>query len=279
MEMEVSKFGMPIVHYPILNHVAGSTSGGYMLSQSIYWWNKMGGEFYKSDASFAQELGMNPTEFRRAKKNLIDKQILIVKVKGVPRKSYYSLNEESLTSWCDALLLVGGMPTSKSEPTPPTIQRLPETTTEITRDGLDGLASQPTQTSSELPLFLGKTPLARLVEVYSLKFVELYGFKPTLNWGLLGKLFRQMQQDYSEWQIAAMILLHFDWHGASGDDDFTHNRLADRCFPLEWVPKTTNAYRAYLQNTLGVDFADQDVVRKHVTSLLKPLHQEYGRSN
>ena len=252
-------------HYPILNRITGKTSAGYLLSQIIHWHTvKKGAEFYKTDKEFCQELEMGPSEFRAAKKLLTDMQAITIVRRGIPSTSYYRVNMDHINSLMENATSLSANPANCSDDVSPTNS---VDTTEIPVD-----TTLPADQGA-LPEILGKTPLARLVSVYSLKFNELYGFNPSgLNWAMLGRNFKQALNDYSEWQIAAMILLHFDWHGASGEDDFTYNRLADRCFPLEWVPKQTNAYRAFIQNTLGVDWDDNAAVKKHVSSIIKPLY-------
>lgn len=259
-----------VVHYPALNKATGRTSAGYVLSRIVHWSKiKNGQEFYKTDKEFAEELGMGLDEFKASKKLLIAGQLIQVVRRGIPSTSYYSVNMDLLNSLLRSHQSLSGksanssldMSTTNSEET---TNRPIETTNTAGQEG-----NPPTQ----LPDFLGKTPLARLVSVYSIQFTDLYGFAPKImNWAMLGRFFKEMLAGYTEWQIAAMILLHFEWHGASGEDNFSHARLADRCFPLEWVPKAANAYRAYIQNTLKVDFADDAAVKAHVVRIIKPLY-------
>lgn len=260
-----------VAHYPVLNKITGRSTAGYLLSQILHWRaTKDGGEFYKTDKEFCEELQMGPAEFRAAKKLLIDGELVRVIKRGIPSTSYYSVNMDRINSLVkNDESLVCNSPTKKSE-------NHPTNSVDTTEIPVDTANTAVQEKNDKLPDLLGKTPLARLVSVYSLKFHELYGFQPkVMNWAMLGRLFKETLANYSELQIAAMILLHFDWHGASGDDQFTHSRLSDRCFPLEWVPKATNAYRAYIQNTMGIDFEDTEAMRKHVVSIIKPLHEQY----
>ena len=122
-----------------------------------------------------------------------------------------------------------------------------------------------------LPAELGKSSLQRVIGVYSLIWKDLYGFEPTLNWPQLGKQFKPLLEQFNEWQLAALIDVHFNWHGASGDDNFIHKRLADACFPLAWIPANVNQYRAYITNTLNINFDSLESVKRHVVEIIKPL--------
>lgn len=227
--------------------------------------------FYKVDKEFAAELGMGLNTFKAAKKLLRDGGWIDVVRMGSPAKSHYVMNVEfTLTSLRDFNQVKaeiqptdGGDSANQLAEKPQSllIHRLP---TEITIDY-----------QRVLPDFLGKTPIARLANVYSLRYKELYGIDYRItNWPMMTKLFKPLLASESEWQIAALILLHFDWAGTSGEDDFTHRRLSERCFPLEWVPKAYNEYRAYLQNSLGVQYEDPEAIKKWVVDIIKPLYKK-----
>jgi len=113
-----------------------------------------------------------------------------------------------------------------------------------------------------LPEKFGNTPLKRLVHLYSLIWKHIYGFEPTIQWGIIGKLLKPLYTEYTEWQVASLICLHFNWHGASGEDDFIYKTLSERNFPLEWLPKNVNAYRAYIINTLGIDWDSKEQLKE-----------------
>lgn len=152
---------------------------------------------------------------------------------------------------------------------------------EVKGDRMEGLLhsqSSPSETAEKaiqnttLPETFGNSSLKRLVRVYSLVWEDLYGFKPIINnWGQLGKLFKPIIDNFTEFQIASMIILHFEWRGSSGTDEFNFKRLSDKCFPIEWIPKAVNEYHAYLRNSIGLDFDDPLSVKKHVADILKPI--------
>lgn len=269
--------GEKVVAYrPVFTEIAGRLSAGVLLSQINYWWWTMKGKpFYKTDKDFCQELGMGLDEFKAAKKLLIEKGLIQVKKWGIPQRSNYFLEvdmvESALTSRREFHQLDGGDSTNCAAEIPPTNT---ETTHRVSTESMSPAEKPPT----ELPEFLGKQPIHRIATVYNLKYQELYGreWKAT-NWAQLTKLYKPLLAENSEWLVAAMVLLHFDWAGASGEDEFTHRRLSEKCFPLEWVPKAYNEYTAYLQNALNVNLNDDDEVKKWVVSIIKPLYAKYGK--
>lgn len=133
-------------------------------------------------------------------------------------------------------------------------------------------------TDRNLPLAFGKMPLHRLVYIYSVLWNDLYGtsFKVT-NWPLLAKLYKPLIEQYTEFQIASLMILHFEWAGATGNDEFTHKRLAESFFPIEWIPKSINQYSTYLTNTLNVNFEDKAKVAKFVKGIMDPKIEDYKK--
>ena len=56
----------------------------------------------------------------------------------------------------------------------------------------------------------GKTPVNRLQSLYSLLFKNLYGFKPKpTTYPQTGGVFKQLLKDYSEIQIACLLIVFF----------------------------------------------------------------------
>lgn len=123
-----------------------------------------------------------------------------------------------------------------------------------------------------LPEEYGNSSIKRIVAVYAKKFTSLYGFAPKiLSWGLIGKQFKTLLNHYTEHQIALMILLHFEWRGSTGEDEFSHKRLESACFPIEWIQKNSNAYEAYLRNALEVDLDNPKVVEDYFNRQIKNI--------
>ncbi len=210
-------------------------------------------------------------EFKSAKKRLIDGGFITVVKRGTPQRSFYlhmvEITESKLRDFHE---LNGGKSTNLMAENPPT-------NTESTTENTQETAVEASPALDALPDLLGKTPTARLVSVYGLLYRDLKGVEYSANWPALTKLFKPHLETFSEWQLAALITTHFEWYGASGGDEFVHKRLAERSFPLEWVPNAINEYRPYIQNNLGVPFDEAESVKAHVTRIIKPLYQKYAK--
>lgn len=281
-----------IIYYPFLARLTGSVKSAVLLSHIIYWWEACGKRpFYKTNEEFCQEIGMNINEFKSAKIILQDLTFVKMYVEGLPAKSYYNIDlqlaENQLTQ------LVESKPTSKLNVSLSSgLESASILYTKNTKEGDTNFSNEKTSiqketkkaepsvekpkvddlTFEQLPETFGSTPLKRLIKVYSIIWKEKYGFAPTITkWGQLGKQFKLLISTFTEYQLSAIIVLHFDWKGASGTDEFTHKRLSEKCFPLEWVAGSVNEYVAFLKNSIGLDFDDKKAVKSYVVKIIKPL--------
>lgn len=263
----------PIAIYPIFIDITGNLTTAYLLCQVCYWWyaNKEK-PFYKTNKEFCQELHIKDDKFKLAKKKLESLKLITIELKDLPSKTYYSLNADVLEA--SIYHLVGKPPEVSGKPTTALVGNPPTINTENIIDSVVPqieATTKPVQVGI-LPPWTGKQPLQRLIRVYSILWEERYGFAPDIeNFGKLGKLFYPLLKKYTEYQIASFIILHFEWRGATGEDEFTHKRLIDRCFPLEWIPKNVNEYKAYLVNALNIDFENHKEVKEYVAQTLNPI--------
>ena len=113
----------------------------------------------------------------------------------------------------------------------------------------------------ELPLWLGTTPLSRIVKLYSLRYKELVGFDPNIKTrsNKASKHIRALIVREGEYQVGLMAMLHFNWKGASGNDDMVLKRIAEADFPLLWLYSNANLYKAYILNQMGLENEEQKV--------------------
>jgi hypothetical protein len=89
----------PIAVYPIYIKITGSVNAGLLLSQLMYWYGAMNGRiFYKTDAEIMEETCLSESELRTVKNKLKSMSFIEIKAKGVPAKTYYSINAEKLIS-------------------------------------------------------------------------------------------------------------------------------------------------------------------------------------
>ncbi len=82
----------PVVYHSVYARITGSVTAGLLLSQIVYWNKVSGGEFYKTDKEWQEELVMGERELRNAKKKLKELGFVKIKRKGVPAKTYYTLD-------------------------------------------------------------------------------------------------------------------------------------------------------------------------------------------
>ena len=120
-----------------------------------------------------------------------------------------------------------------------------------------------------LPEILGKNYQKRIWNFYTLVWHKRYGFDPDVNWKILGKQIKGLYESYSEYQVAVLILTHFDWHGASGSDEFAYKRLVEACFPFNWIQTSTSAYKAHQCNVRGLKFDSEEACKKVIDEYLK----------
>lgn len=87
----------PIAYYPIYRKVTGSTTGGILLSQLMYWFSKKD-KIFKTDAEIMEETYLTKKELETAK-NLIKKlDFITVSREGLPAKTYYEIHWEKMLS-------------------------------------------------------------------------------------------------------------------------------------------------------------------------------------
>lgn len=117
----------------------------------------------------------------------------------------------------------------------------------------------------QLQQVLGKTPLIRLCTVYALMWLDTFGTKYTIDYGLFTKALQPLLKiGLTEWQVAALIVCHFQWHGTTGQDDYAQKNLENNGYPVFWIKTKMNEYSTYMTNVLAVNFEDNDAVREFV---------------
>lgn len=119
---------------------------------------------------------------------------------------------------------------------------------------------------------LGNSNIRRVVNFYTIKFRSVYGFEPKiLNWGKTARLLSKLLNFYTEVQLASLVMVHFEWRGADGMDEFVFKKLSNACFPLDWLSQYANSYEAYLRNVIKLEFDNQEKVFDFVEKELSTL--------
>ncbi len=122
-----------------------------------------------------------------------------------------------------------------------------------------------------LPETRGKTYILRILSVYCDLFKDKYGFQPSLSFGKLGKLIKSLMESHTELQIAAMLIVFFNWAGMDGGSDFDRDKLVNAAHSFGWFYGTINQYEIYLRNIQRLEFDNEEKVREFVGRSLLSL--------
>jgi len=87
----------PVSYYKVYREIAGSTVGGIMLSQLVYWFTATGKDIiFKIDEDWVEELDLSDAEIRGGKSKLKELDFLRIESRGVPAKTHYTIDWELL---------------------------------------------------------------------------------------------------------------------------------------------------------------------------------------
>ena len=87
----------PIAYYPIYRQITGTTTGGLLLSQLMYWFSKKD-KIFKTDKEIMSETMLTKKEMENAKKSIKDLGFITVSREGVPAKTYYKIDWDAYVS-------------------------------------------------------------------------------------------------------------------------------------------------------------------------------------
>lgn len=88
----------PIAFNPDLAKLLGSAKAGLFLSQLLYWWGKgrKPNWIYKTVKELKEETGLSKKEQLTAQKICIKKEVLEVKLMGVPAKRHFKIKMDKI---------------------------------------------------------------------------------------------------------------------------------------------------------------------------------------
>lgn len=138
----------------------------------------------------------------------------------------------------------------------------------------DNKSSPPVKNTDHcLPRKYGGTSISRMVEVYNLMWKRHFGF-PSFEtaMGKNAKIMSNLLKRFNEYEVASMILIHFEWKGVGGENEYIHKRMAESGFPISWLPSNINAYQVFIKNVLGIK--DVEKLKERVD---KVLEECYGK--
>jgi hypothetical protein len=116
------QLGSPIAYFPVLTKITGCINAGLVLAQLLYWSRIMNGsEFYKTNKQLSFELGLTEWQVKAGKKILVNMGIVEIRVKGMPKKTFYRVNSEvikKLIQMDASIPLSGGIHPNEKMDTP-----------------------------------------------------------------------------------------------------------------------------------------------------------------
>lgn len=125
---------------------------------------------------------------------------------------------------------------------------------------------------SILPESRGSIPMKRIISIYRDLWKHERGFDYKItSWGMLGKMIKTLLEHYTEVQIAALLIVFFNWNGITGKDSREHEAVAKASFAFGWFFKGINQYETYIRNTYGLNFDDPIAVREFVAEHMLEL--------
>lgn len=122
-----------------------------------------------------------------------------------------------------------------------------------------------------LPESRGNTYIARVVSIYTDLFRDKYGFHPQIVYGRFGKSLKKLMENHTELQVAALLIVFFNWRGITGDDRYEEQRVIASNHNPQWFFSTVNTYESYLRNVFGLEFDDESKVKSFVGNYMIAL--------
>lgn len=124
----------------------------------------------------------------------------------------------------------------------------------------------------ELSNELGKTYITRLSHIYSILWKKRYDLQPLISYPALGKVFKELIVVLDEQQIAFLLIIFFDWAGASGNDEFIKRKLQNSTHSIFLFKNEIDSMRTYVQNVLKIDLSNKDEIEPHINKLINNNH-------
>lgn len=123
----------------------------------------------------------------------------------------------------------------------------------------------------QLPISRGSNYIKRVLSIYCDLFRNKYGFYPQLPIGRFGKSLKNLIKTHTELQIAALLIVFFEWCGMDGNDKFEKDKLLKVTHNFGWFFASINIYQAYIINVFGLDFNNEEKVKEFVSENMLAL--------
>lgn len=124
-----------------------------------------------------------------------------------------------------------------------------------------------------LPVDRGDTPLKRINSIYNTLFFKEYGINDNQSMGLKMKIFKSLLVDYTELQLAYLLIVYFTWKGMDGNNTRDREFLVSNTHAITLFKGQLNKYVAWVKNVSGYDkeFENSDellpIIGKYIISL------------
>jgi hypothetical protein len=224
--------------------------------QTLFFWlcehADLEGICYPSRVTLAEEAGCGLKSVDKYLKQL-------VKMGLIEKTTRQKPNSNENTSNLYQVVVAEMLPPSSKKATTPSSKKDPVTIPNTNEPLLTVIAAQ------ELPLKFGNTPALRLMGIYSTLFQDKYGFVPSIVATRHGKQLSSLLKNYTEWQVALLLIIFFEWRGMTGADDFAEQSLTKVAHPVGWFTNNLSQYEAYLRNVAEVKMDDPETVHNIVS--------------
>lgn len=229
--------------------------------QTIFFWlcehSDLDGICYPSRVTLAEEAGCGIKSVDKYLKELVSIGLIEKTVRQKP-------NSNENTSNLYQVVVAEMPPPSTIFATTPSSKKDPVTISNTNQPILTIIAEQ-------LPIKFGKTPALRLMGIYSTLFQDRYGFVPSIVATRHGKQLSSLLKNYTEWQIALLLIIFFEWRGMTGGDDLAEQTLTKAAHPIGWFTNNLSQYEAYTRNVVEVKMDNQEVVEKIVSRTMDKI--------
>lgn len=146
---------------------------------------------------------------------------------------------------------------------------------DINKDINKDIYQTPSVQENPIPAIPGKTAPVRIAEVYGILWLDTFGTRYLINYAQFTKVFSALlKQGLTELQCMALVVMHFRWHGTTGEDDFAQKNLESNGYPIFWIASKVNDYSTYIQNVLGLDWNSPDAMRAFVKENIRDGYAE-----
>jgi len=113
--------------------------------------------------------------------------------------------------------------------------------------------------NNNLPDTLGRTYITRLSHFYSILWKNKYDITPLLSYSALGKVFKELKGLFSEYQIAFLLIIYFEWKGANENDFYIEKKLQNSTHSIYLFKNEIDPIRAYVKNRLKIDLDGDEI--------------------